>query len=72
MSNNHVVISTLINKREQLLATQQKVHAEYQEQIDELEDALDNLAGKTVWRKVNTVAYNDESPDYIRNTEDGI
>ncbi len=72
MSNNQVVISTLIDKRETLLATQAKVHAEYQEQIDELEDALDKLAGKTVWRKVNTAVYSDESPDYIRNTEDGI
>lgn len=72
MSNNQVVIETLVNKREQLLADQKRVHYEYQQQIDELEDALDTLAGKKVWRTVATEVYDDESPNALRGTEDGI
>lgn len=46
MSNNQVVIETLKTKRMQLLADQKRVHYEYQQQIDEIEDALDILSGK--------------------------
>jgi hypothetical protein len=72
MSNNQVVINTLIEKRDQLLAAQKKIHYEYQAQIDEVEDALDKLAGKSVWRTTVTTAYDDENPHYITGTEDGI
>jgi hypothetical protein len=72
MSNNQLVIEILVSKREQLLADQKRVHYEYQQQIDELEDALDTLAGKKVWRTMATEVYDDESPNALRGTEDGI
>lgn len=72
MNNNQVVISTLIDKRDQLLETQKRVHYEYQQQIDGIEDALDTLAGKKVWRTSATEVYDDTAPGYIKNTEDGI
>lgn len=72
MSNNQVVITTLIEKRDLLLAAQKKIHAEYQKSIDEIEDALDTLAGKKVWRTNAVEPYDDESPSAIIGTEDGI
>jgi len=72
MSNNQVVIETLMSKREQLLADQKRVHYEYQQQIDEIEDALDTLAGKKVWRTSAVDVYDDASPNALRGTEDGI
>lgn len=72
MSNNQIVIGTLIDKREQLLEAQKRIHYEYQQQIDEIEDALDTLAGKKVWRTTATEIYDDIAPGYIKNTEDGI
>ena len=73
MSNNQVVIDTLIKKRDQLIVQRDEAWSKFKEQIDEIEDALDTLAGKQVWRtQFNLVAYDDENPDYIKNTEDGI
>lgn len=72
MNNNQVVIATLKEKREQLLAAQSKIFDEYQLQINEIEDALDVLVGKKVWRNSPSEVYDDANPDYIRNTEDGI
>jgi hypothetical protein len=72
MSNNQVVIATLIEKRDLLLAAQKKIHDEYQKSIDEIEDALDILAGKAVWRASDATTYDDESPNAITGTEDGI
>lgn len=72
MSNNKIVIETLTTKREQLLADQKRIHYEYQQQIDEIEDALDQLAGKSVWRAEKTELYDDVSSTYITGSEDGI
>jgi hypothetical protein len=54
------------------LAAQKKIHDEYQASINEIEDALDTLAGKRVWRTNAVEAYDDESPSAITGTEDGI
>jgi hypothetical protein len=72
MSNNQVVIETLTSKRKQLLVDQERVYHEYQKQINEIEDALDALAGKNVWRTQSVEAYDDESPNAITGSEDGI
>jgi len=72
MSNNQVVITTLIEKRDLLVAAQRRIYEEYQKGINELEDALDTLAGKKVWRVQAAEAYDDESPNYIKNNEDGL
>lgn len=72
MSNNQVVIDTLLKKRDQLFAEQRRINDEFQAQINEVEDALDVLAGKSVWRKAPTTVYDDENPSYIAGNEDGI
>ncbi len=72
MSNNQIVIDTLTKKRDELLLERERMHFQYQKQIDEIEDALDTLAGKKVWRTENKEFYDDENPSYIKNTEDGI
>lgn len=72
MSNNQVVIDTLTTKLEGLKLEQSRNWQQFQEQINEIEDALDKLAGKNVWRTENQELYNDTHPDYIKGTEDGI
>lgn len=72
MSNNQIVIETLTVKRDFLIGKRDELIAQYNSQIAEIEDALDVLAGKKVWRTENQELYDDQNPDYIRNTEDGI
>lgn len=72
MSNNQVVIETLIAKRNQLKIDQDKSWHQYQMQIDEIEDALDKLEGKNVWRSEKREFYDDQNPAYITGSEDGI
>lgn len=72
MSNNQVVIDTLMNKRGQLIIERDGIVNNFNAQIEEIEDALDKLAGKAVWRPEKTEAYDDENPNYIKGTEDGI
>lgn len=54
------------------MADQKRVHYEFQQQIDEIEDALDTLAGKKIWRTVATEVYDDVSPNALSGAEDGI
>lgn len=72
MSNNQVVIDTLKAKREQLIAEKNKLIRQYQDQIEEIEEALTLLSGGPVWDQPKEVLYDDESPTYISGTEDGI
>lgn len=72
MSNNQVVVDTLLDKRDKLIAEQRSHYDRLQDQINEIEDALDKLAGKSVWRPEKQEAYDDENHGYISGTEDGI
>lgn len=72
MSNNQVVIDTLIKKRDQLITERNKISRELNTQIEELELALDKLAGGPVWDNPKEAAYDDDNPNYITGTEDGI
>lgn len=72
MSSNQVVIDTLIKKRDQIITERNKIVKEMNSQLGEIEDALDQLAGKSVWRPEKTEPYDDENPAYITGTEDGI
>lgn len=72
MIENQIVIDTLITKRDQIIVERNKIVKELNKQIGEIEDALDRLAGKSVWRPENRESYDDENPNYIKGTEDGI
>lgn len=72
MSNNQVVIDTLMKKREQLIGQRDEIWQRLTKEINEIEDAIDILDGKRVWRNPPPEAYDDENPNYIKGTEDGI
>lgn len=72
MSNSQVVIETLTQKRETLIKERDQMYWKFNEQIREIEDALAELTGQAVGKAANIALYDDENPDYIRGTEDGI
>lgn len=72
MSNNQIVIEPLKAKLEHLQGKKKQLIQQYDEYIEQIEDALDVLAGKAVWRTQSTEAYDDLNPDYVRQSEEEI
>lgn len=72
MSNNQVVIDTLVKKREQLLAEKTAAISRYDAEIQELETALETLAGKKVWKVAGEVIIADLNPDYIKSSPEEL
>ena len=70
MSNNSVVISTLITKRELLLDEKAKAVARFDGEISEIETALEQLSGKRVWEIAPALIYDDERHDYIQQSQE--
>lgn len=71
MSNNQVVIDTLIKKRDQLQAERNKVTEKLDAEIAEVENAIRIMSGKREIPNRSTDVYDDENPDYITGNEDG-
>jgi len=66
--NNNLAVDTLIKKREELLiakaATINKLNAE----IREVNAAIEALSGMNVFEAQNLSLYDDEHPDYIKQS----
>jgi hypothetical protein len=67
----------LIQERDKLLNELQTIEKQYGVKIDELNDAIYKLGGRKkamyeIEAEANATKYNDESPEYIIGTEDGI
>lgn len=72
MSNNNVVINTLITKRELLLDEKTKAIARFDGEISEIETAIETLSGKRVWETSQALIYDDERHDYIQQSQEEI
>lgn len=70
-------IILLIQERDKLLSELQGIQSQYGIKIDELNDAIYKLGGRKksmheIEAEAAAPVYNDESPEYIVGTEDGI
>lgn len=70
-------ILLLIKERDKLLAEIQVIQSQYGVKIDELNSAIYKLGGskksmQEIEVEANANQYDDETPDYIKGTEDGI
>lgn len=72
MSNKAVVIDTLVKKREQLILERDKMYQQFSEQISEIEAALETYGGKKVWEIGSNALYDDENPEYIKQSIEEI
>ena len=70
MSN--IAVDLLIEKRNKLHAELMDVNQKYGAEIRELDSAIRNLTGESISEIETDHRYDDENPDYIKNTEDGI
>jgi len=69
---NNSAVEALNQKRDELVAEQMRVYQTFQKEITEIETAIETLAGKKVWEMPRSEWFDDESPNYIKGTEDGI
>ncbi len=65
-------IQELLKKAAELEAERHRVNNEFNAKISELNKAIEHLSGKKVWEVVEEYKYDDESPSYITNNEDGV
>ena len=72
MSNQLVVIETLIKKRESLIFERDKMIDLANKAISEIESALEQLSGKKVWEIASSELYDDENPNYITSSQEEI
>jgi hypothetical protein len=68
MSNNRVVIDTLVKKREQLQIEKVAAISRFDNEIQELEAAIETLSGERSWEIPLTTLYDDEHPEYIKQS----
>ena len=67
-----LAIDELVKKRAELDAERQRHYTEYSTEIERLDIAIKLLSGKSVQEIQETLVYDDDSPTYIKNNEDGI
>lgn len=66
---NTLAIQELIKSRLTLVSEKDKMIAQFDGQINDLEKAIETLSGERAWEMpVNSVRYDDESPDYIKSS----
>jgi len=68
MSNNQVVIDTLLAKMQQLMVERKAIIAKYDAEIEELEAAVAEYTGQKKVDGKHITLYDDESPDYIKQS----
>lgn len=71
MSSN-TAIEALIKKRDEIKAEQIRVNAQFDANILQIETAIETLTGKRVWELPPTERFDDENPDYIRQSIEEI
>lgn len=65
-----IVIETLVKSRMKLLEEQKAMNSRYDDQVRELETAIERLSGKKVWEVEAETTYDDLNPDYIRSSQE--
>lgn len=66
MSNN--AVETLLKERDRLVLDRDAAVVRFNTDIRELETAIERLSGKKVWEMAGTTVYDDEHPDYVRQS----
>lgn len=68
MNGNEMAIDVLLKKREQLVIEKQKMTERFDGEIIQMEKSIELLSGKKVWDFGLINTYDDENPDYIRQS----
>lgn len=70
MSN--IAVETLLKQRQQLLDERQKMWERYAKEIDDIDVAIEAINGKKSHETTSEFHYDDEHPDYIKQSQEEI
>lgn len=65
-------VETLMEKRNSLITEMRNMTHKYETEIKELESSIELLSGRKMKDLEPEFRYDDDNPDYIKGTEDGI
>lgn len=63
-----VAIQVLIDKRQSLISERNRLEEQYNQEISEIENAIETLSGKKVWETLSEEQYDDLNPNYIKGS----
>lgn len=69
MANEHA-IALLQKERIALLSQKEQFLSEIDAQINDIENSIENLSGKSVWETEPKSMFDDENPNYIRSSHE--
>lgn len=61
-------IQVLIDKRQSLISERDRIEEQYNQEISEIENAIETLSGKKVWETLSEERYDDLNPNYIKGS----
>ena len=67
----NIALQSLINERDKLISAKAEAIANFDKQILEFDNAIDEISGKKYWGYSDTL-YDDENPDYIKSSLEEI
>lgn len=68
----NIAIHSLLTAKETIVAEKNAAISRFNEQIQELETAIERLSGKKVWEVEQEMVYDDTNPDYIKGSQEEI
>jgi hypothetical protein len=71
MSQN-AAVEALVTQREKLVSERDRMIESFNTQISEIESSIETLSGRKVWDVISETRFDDESPHYIKSSEEEI
>lgn len=68
----NIAIHSLFTAKEAIVAEKNAAIIRFNEQIQELETAIERLSGKKVWEVEQEMVYDDTNLDYIKGSQEEI
>lgn len=68
----NAAIELLLKNRQRLIDEKAKMLFKFKKELSEVNTAIEQLSGKTVWETASDFAYDDENPNYIKASEEEI
>ena len=68
----NVAVSELVKKRQQLINERDKMLIKFENEIEQLESAIILIAEGRIWEKPSLETFDDENPDYIKQSIEEI
>jgi len=70
--NQSLGIEALVKKREELVFDRDNMLVEYNNQIAEMESCIELLSGKPYSETITDFKFDDESPNYIKSSQEEV